>query len=122
MIAAIVPIPDSRDAPMAQTPREKTRQRCVTATDSEWELIGTRADARSALRAPSGGPAADSQHGVARNQERHRRRRERQVRRETLAGGYMTGTAGLKSAEVPPKLHAVRVAGDERLPSIGSES
>jgi len=28
---------------MARTPRERTRQRCVMTTDSEWEMIGALA-------------------------------------------------------------------------------
>lgn len=43
MIAATVPLQESGDAPMARTPKERTRQRCVMATDSEWEMIGALA-------------------------------------------------------------------------------
>ena len=43
MIDADVPVPESGNPAMAGTPRERTRQRCVMTTDSEWEMIGALA-------------------------------------------------------------------------------
>ncbi len=43
MIHADLPVRESGNPAMARTPREKTRQRCVMTTDSEWEMIGALA-------------------------------------------------------------------------------
>ena len=43
MIDPTVPIPVTGFHAMARTPRERTRQRCVMTTDSEWEMIGALA-------------------------------------------------------------------------------
>ena len=82
MIDADLAIPESGNPAMARTPRERTRQRCVMTTDSEWEMIGAlarragrhvelplprrararipgpRSGGRCAFRASAGGPAA----------------------------------------------------------------
>ena len=43
MMVSTVPIPETGVHAMARTPRERTRQRCVMTTDSEWEMIGALA-------------------------------------------------------------------------------
>jgi len=43
MIDADLPIPESGTPAMTRTPRERTRQRCVMTTNSEWEMIGALA-------------------------------------------------------------------------------
>ena len=39
MIAMDTPMPEPGVPAMTRTPRERTRQRCVMITDSEWEMI-----------------------------------------------------------------------------------
>ena len=43
MMVSAVPIPETGFHAMARTPKERTRQRCVMTTDSEWEMIGALA-------------------------------------------------------------------------------
>ena len=43
MMVSTVPIPETGFHAMVRTPKERTRQRCVMTTDSEWEMIGALA-------------------------------------------------------------------------------